>query len=92
MSKNNVYEDRQAKEERRREKRKAKLEKHVVVCPHCGKNVLDHMDKCPYCEGELTPKGYRPMNEKVMRRVKIISSAVLIAVAVGIAIWIIATR
>ena len=27
--------------------------KHVIQCPHCGKDALDHMETCPHCEGAL---------------------------------------
>ncbi|NMA59849.1 MAG: hypothetical protein GX959_04580 [Clostridiales bacterium] len=55
--------------------------KHLVNCPHCGKEILDHMDKCPFCEGEI--KGtYREINPKTLKKIKIVLWAVLGAVAV----------
>ena len=33
----------------------AGYEKHLLPCPHCGKDVLDHMRECPFCHGRLTP-------------------------------------
>lgn len=60
-------------------KRQAKLEKHVVVCPHCGANVLDHMTKCHVCGGALTPRGYTPMDPKKMKLFKTIGWIVGIA-------------
>lgn len=70
MSGKTTKEDREEKEARRREKRQAKLERHVVRCPHCGENALDHMTKCPHCGGELTPRGYRPPDEEKMKKVR----------------------
>ena len=32
----------------------SRWEKHLVKCPHCKKDVLDHMTQCPFCHGELT--------------------------------------
>lgn len=59
------------KEEERRQKRLAQLEKHAVVCPHCGGKALDHMTKCPHCGGELVPTNYnRTLSEKARRRLK----------------------
>ncbi|MEG1548360.1 MAG: hypothetical protein RR232_05925 [Clostridia bacterium] len=44
--------------------------KHLVQCPHCGKDVLDHMTECPSCKGELSPGGYKPMSPEKLRSVK----------------------
>ena len=62
-----VYEDEERKRQERIKKRQAQIEKHLVVCPHCGEKVLDHMTKCPKCGGELTPRGYTPMDPKKMK-------------------------
>lgn len=35
-----------------------KNNRHVVQCPECGKDVLDHMTKCPYCNAELKSAYY----------------------------------
>ena len=47
------------------------------------------MTKCPHCDGELTPKGYRPPDEKKMKIAKIVCYVVGFAVAIGLAIWLI---
>ncbi len=78
---NTVYEDRAEKEEKRRQNREAYNEKHTVLCPHCGKIVLDHMTKCPHCEKELKPAGYQPMDLKKIRKIKLIGYGVCIAAA-----------
>lgn len=67
---NTVYEDRAEKEEARRKKRQAEIDRHTVVCPHCGKKALDHMTECPHCKGKLTP-AYTPMDEKKQKAVRI---------------------
>lgn len=83
-----VYEDQEEKKRKHREN----FERHLVPCPHCGEQVLDHMTKCPKCGGELTPRGYRPMNEKAMKIVKIVLYTVCIAVAIAIAAFILIGR
>ncbi len=76
------------KEEERRKKRQERLQKHVVVCPHCGEGALDHMTKCPHCGGELIPAGYRPMSDEKSKRVHRICmiAGVALTVAVFVAI------
>ncbi len=32
--------------------------KHLVRCPACGREVLDHMTACPFCQAALAPSGY----------------------------------
>jgi hypothetical protein len=39
------------------------------------------MTKCPKCGGELTPKGYQPMDEKTIKKIKTIAFIVGLAVA-----------
>ena len=95
-----VYEDKAAKEEARRrkeeeykKKRQAQLEKHAVPCSHCGKSVLDHMTKCPYCGGELTPYGYyKPMDEKKRKKIKLIGYIVGFVIAAALIVVLIVTR
>lgn len=86
---NTVYEDKAEREEARRKKRQAQLEKHVVLCPHCGERVLDHMTQCPHCKGELVPAGYRPMSEKAQRRVKAVLWVIGIAAVVCVLVYLI---
>ena len=86
---NTVYEDKAIKEEKRRQKRQANIEKHTYACPHCFKPVLDHMTKCPHCGGELEPDGYKPMDPKKEKRIKIITYTIGFAVAIAIAVMII---
>lgn len=61
--------------------------KHVVTCPHCGKDVLDHMTECPFCKGALKPAGYREMDPEKRKRVKIISNVIGGILALAVLIW-----
>ncbi len=76
------------KQEERKRKRQARLQKHIVTCPHCGEDALDHMTKCPHCGGELTPSGYKPMDEEKRKKIQRISLIVGAAAAVVIAVLI----
>ena len=77
-----------AKQERRRQKRETRLKSHILPCEHCGKDVLDHMTKCPFCGGTLTPPAYRSMSPEKRRAVKKITYAVGTAVAIVVIILI----
>lgn len=65
--------------------------KHLVKCPHCGKDVLDHMTECPFCHGELTPGGIKPLDREKLERTKriinlvffIIAGVIIIAIVVN---------
>ena len=86
---NTVHEDAAEKEAARKKKQQERLNKHIVQCPHCGKDVLDHMTKCHHCGGELTPQGYyQPMSDKRRKTVKIISYSIGFAIAVAIIVLI----
>ncbi|MFA5449868.1 MAG: hypothetical protein WC292_05470 [Clostridia bacterium] len=65
------------------------IDKHKVVCPHCPKDVLDHMTVCPFCGGKLIPQGYNPPNPAKMKKIKLIAWVILGIVATAIAIFII---
>lgn len=93
MSKRNtISEDKAEKEEKRRQKQQARMDRHTVVCPHCGKKALDHMTACPHCGGELTPSGYNPSGGERMKKVKTVCYIVGIVVAVAIAVVILVVR
>ena len=75
--------------ETREERRKKRLQRHIVVCPHCDREVLDHMTQCPFCKGKLTPRGYTPiMDETTQRRVKRITTIGLSVIAGALIIYI----
>ena len=81
--------EKRSRQEKSAERRERNITRHLTNCPHCGQEVLDHMTQCPHCKGELTPKGYRPPDEKKLKIAKIVGYTVGFAVAIGIAIWII---
>ena len=31
----------------------------TVPCPHCGEEIYDDVDQCPYCQTYLTPSDFR---------------------------------
>ena len=76
-----VYEERAEKEAARKAKAQARMEKHTVVCPHCGKKALDHMTECPHCKGALEPSGYYSRDDKKYKKVRYICYGVMIAIA-----------
>ena len=84
--------DKRTRQEKSAERRERKLTRHLTNCPSCGHEVLDHMTKCPQCGGELTPKGYRPLDEKKLKIAKIVCYSVGFAVAAGLVIWLLFFR
>lgn len=93
MKKNNtVYEDKAEKEEHRRLKRQAQIERHKYPCPHCGKSVLDHMTQCPHCGGKLETNGYRAPDEKKLKTIKLVCYIVGFAVAIALVAVLIAMK
>lgn len=64
--------------------RKSNLERHLVNCPHCGKEVLDHFTQCPHCKGELTPRGYTEGDAKSRTKIRNILFVVLLVIAVAV--------
>lgn len=81
-----------AKEEERKQKREARLKSHVVACPHCGKDVLDHMTQCPYCNQPITPVNYRSMSAEKRRAIQKVTYAVGAVVAIVIIILLIVLK
>ena len=70
-----------------------RLQKHVVICPHCGKQALDHMTECPSCHERLVPKGYSPMiEEKTLKKIRLVVGIVLSVMALAIIIIKLTTR
>lgn len=82
-------EERAEKEEELRAKQRARLQKHVVICPHCGGEALDHMTKCPCCGGELQPAGYRPLKESTRKKIRIVTYTIGAAVAIAIVVMLV---
>ena len=81
--------EKKTREQRSAERREKNMRRHLTICPHCGQEVLDHMTQCPLCKGELVPKGYRALDPKTLKIVKIVFYTVGIAAAIGLAVWLI---
>lgn len=77
MKKTTVYEDRE-------EKKRKYAEEHTVECPYCGEGVLDHMTKCPHCGKALSPKGYQPLSDSKIKKIRIITYSVGMVLAIGV--------
>lgn len=73
--KTTVYEDAYRKEQEYRKK-------HTVTCPHCGKEILDHMTECPHCKEKVSPKRYQPLSDEKIKKIRIITYPVVIIIAV----------
>lgn len=71
---------------------KESTKRHLVACPHCGRDVLDHMTVCPFCGGELTPAGYRETDPEKLARIRKISNLILIPIAVVIVAYLLYMR
>ena len=84
MSKKTVYEDKAEKEAARKKKQEARMQAHIVKCPHCGADALDHMTRCPKCGGALTPSGYTPMSEEKRKKIRMITYPIGLVIAVAV--------
>ena len=67
-------------------------QRHIVQCPLCGKDILDHMTTCPHCKAEITIGGVKPMNEDSVQKVKLIALIVGIIIALVIIVPILMKR
>lgn len=56
--------------------RKKGFEKHLVPCPKCGKDILDHMTRCPFCKEAVSPAAYQPMSPDQQRKIKLVLTVV----------------
>ncbi len=75
-----------------KEDRQRDLEKHTLACPHCQRPVLDHMTKCPHCGGALVPKGYQPLSDKKIKKIRMFTYTIGAVVAIAIIVCIIVFR
>ncbi len=74
------------------EDRRARAEKHVLSCPNCGSPVLDHMTQCPKCKAKLTPKGYQPMSDEKIKKIRYITYTIGAVISIAIIVLIIVFR
>ena len=63
---------------------RTRFEKHIVRCPSCGKDILDHMTVCPFCKASVTPSSYTGMDEKHIRTVRLVLAILLSLVILGL--------
>lgn len=57
------------------------VKNHIIICSNCGKEVLDHMQECPFCKSKLTPQ-YNVSNIKIVKRIRVLLWIVLGALAI----------
>ena len=50
------------------------------------------MTKCPSCGGELTPSGYQPLSEKKIKKIKLITFLIGMAIAVVVVYFLVFYR
>lgn len=50
--------------------KKDRLQRHLVPCPHCGKEILDHMSACPFCKEAVTPRYAQPMDPEQVKKIR----------------------
>jgi predicted amidophosphoribosyltransferase len=74
--------DKQQRQEEKAAKRQERLQRHIVQCPHCGKDVLDHMTECPHCKGKLEPLGYSTTDREKIGKIRRITYTIGIAAVV----------
>lgn len=58
------------------------FEKHLVKCPSCGKDVLDHMTECPFCHAKLSPSNYTAIDSEKQKKIKRILTIIGMIIAV----------
>ncbi|HZK27099.1 MAG TPA: hypothetical protein VFD00_06145 [Thermoclostridium sp.] len=50
--------------------------RHLVPCPNCGKDILDHMTQCPFCKAEIKPKYYKPMDMSMAKKIRFVLAVI----------------
>lgn len=61
--------------------------KHLMPCPHCGKDVLDHMRLCPFCKGQLEPQIREGWPEEKIRGIRKTLNIIGFLVAAALILW-----
>ncbi len=75
---NTVYEDREEEKEM-----------HTVQCPHCGCPVPDHLTVCPHCKGALKPRGYQPLSDEKIKKIRYITYTIGALAFIGVLLYLI---
>lgn len=69
------------------------IRRHVVPCPHCNKEVLDHMTECPFCKGKLKPRYYTSSRDATQaKNLKRTMNVIGFAIAAVMVIWLLLRR
>ncbi|MHC1786312.1 MAG: hypothetical protein AB9880_04580 [Christensenellales bacterium] len=63
------------------------MKRHLVPCPRCGREVLDHVLLCPFCGGALEPMGARGEDPEQIRRRKRVLSIIGFLIAAALLTW-----
>lgn len=61
-------------------KPKRGYEKHLVPCPNCGRDILDHMTQCAFCKADV-PSAYQPMDSEKLKKVRLYLSIIFCILA-----------
>jgi hypothetical protein len=67
--------------------RQQSVQRHLVKCPHCGRDVLDHMSVCPVCEGALKPLMREARSDEQLRKTKNTLRAIGFTIAAFLVLW-----
>jgi len=67
--------------------RQKSVQRHLVKCPHCGRDVLDHMNVCPVCEGVLQPLMREAKSDEQLRNTKNTLRIIGFVIAAGLLLW-----
>ena len=67
--------------------RQNSLRRHLVSYPHCGRDVLDHMAVCPFCDGTLQTPARRAGVQEQLKKAKTILRIIGFAVAALLLLW-----
>ncbi|MHB1454126.1 MAG: hypothetical protein ACYCYM_09290 [Saccharofermentanales bacterium] len=57
-------------------------EKHIVQCPECGKDILDHMTVCPFCKAPVATSVYSVYDAAKVKKIRLALTILLIAAIV----------
>ncbi len=61
--------------------------RHLVACPGCGKDVLDHMQECPFCHAKLTPLTGGAWPEEKTKRIRKQLNIIGFIIAAAFLLW-----
>lgn len=59
-----------------KKEKEPRYKKHIVKCPSCQKDILDHMSICPYCNTPISGV-YKELDPMIKKRIKISLTVIL---------------